>query len=76
MVMSGDELFSLFAGGLDIFAEVAESDLESLTEQIRELRADTYNPKTGGGGDIEMTDAAIAASIRDYAKGHVAEFGA
>ncbi len=68
MDVSGDELFSLFCGGLDIFAEVAESDLESLTEQIKELRA--------VGCDIDMTDGQIAEAIRDYAKGHVAEFGA
>ena len=73
-MMDGSDLYELFANQAE-HADIAKQDLASLTAGIAELRADTYNPETGGGCDIDMTDAGIAEAIRDYARDHMALLG-
>ncbi len=62
---SRSELWDMFCGGADIFAETALTDLESLTAQVAELRPAMTDT------DFHITDAEIAEAIRDYAIEHV-----
>ena len=64
---SRSELWDMFCGGLDIFAETADMDLEALTAQVTELRPAMTDT------DFHMTDAEIAEAILEYAQDHVRE---
>ncbi len=64
---SRSELWDMFCGGLDIFAETADTDLETLTAQVTELRPAME------GTEFHMTDTEIAEAIREYAQEHVKE---
>jgi hypothetical protein len=63
---SRSELWDMFCGGADIFAEIANIDLDVLMGQVTELRSAMTDT------DFRMTDAEIAKAIQEHAREHIA----